>query len=365
MAAIEIRNVKIFDGIKITDQERVVIEHGVISAKKVGDRIVHGNGGTLLPGLIDSHVHLYEQKNLEDMTRYGITTALDMGTRSPDIIDHLRNLPGLTDIRSCYSPAFAKDSELSEKMGFTVTSNVTSPIDAERFVKEQVAHGADYIKVILEEQSVNGGGAPFPPKVLSAVVEKAHQYGKRVITHVIAPKTYQEAIETGVDVLTHTPFAIGLPRPLIEKLSAKKMVAIPTMYMMKGIVETIKQKNPLIPFDYNYVRETVATMHTCGVTLIAGTDSNINDPTTPFSAPYGISLLDELCLMVDAGLTPIEALQSATSIPADYWGLNDRGVIKAGNRADLLLVNGDPTTDIHAIKHTRRVWILGKETELR
>jgi imidazolonepropionase-like amidohydrolase len=362
MAAIEIRNVKIFDGTKITDQESVVIENGVISDKKVGDLIVDGKGGTLLPGLIDSHVHLYERKNLEEMTRYGVTTAMDMGTRSPDVIDRLRNLPGLTDIRSCYSPAFAKGSELSRKMGFTAASNVTSVDDADRFVKEQVAHGADYIKVILEEQSVNGGGAPFPPEILSAIVYKAHQGGKLVIAHVIAPKTYREAIETGVDVLTHTPFAIGLPRPLIEKMSTQNLVSVPTMYMMKGIVETIKQKNPMVPFDYNYVRQTVSTLHECKVTLMAGTDSNMNDPTTPFSAPYGISLLDELCLMVDAGLTPIEALQSATSIPARYWGLNDRGVIKAGNRADLLLVDGDPTADIHTLKNIKRIWISGNET---
>ena len=363
MAAIEIRNVKIFDGTKVTDANHVVIENGVISDKKVGDLIVDGEGGTLLPGLIDSHVHLYERRNLEEMTRYGVTTALDMGTRSSDVIDRLRNLPGLTDIRSCYSPAFAKGSELSAQMGFTKSSNVTSVDDADRFVKEQASLGADYIKVILEEQSVNGGGAPFPPEILSAIVKKAHQIGKRVITHVIAPKTYQEAIETGVDVLTHTPFAIGLLRPLIEKMAAQNLVSVPTMYMMKGIVETIKQRNPMIPFDYNYVRQTVSLMHECGVTLMAGTDSNMNDPTTPFSAPYGISLLNELGLMVDAGLTPVEALQSATSIPSGYWGLNDRGIIKAGNRADLLLVDGDPITDIYAIKNIKHVWISGDEID--
>jgi hypothetical protein len=74
---------------------------------------------------------------------------------------------------------------------------------------------------------------------------------------------------------------------------------------------------------------------------MAGSDSNTDDPTTPFSAPYGRSLLDELELMVDAGLTPIQAIQSATSISAKYFGMHDRGIIKKGYRADLLLIEMD------------------------
>ncbi|MCL2492957.1 MAG: amidohydrolase family protein, partial [Clostridiales bacterium] len=340
MAAIEIRNVKIFDGTEVTNQSKVVMEDGVISGKDAGELVVDGTGCTLLPGLIDSHIHLYGRENLKEMARYGVTTAMDMGTRSPDVIDGLRNLPGLTDIRSCYSPAFAKGSELSGKMGYPASSTVASAGDAERFVKEQIARGADYIKVILEEANVNGGGADFPPEVLCAVVEAAHRHSKRVVAHVVSPGTYAEAIETGVDVLTHIPFVVRLPQPLIGMMAARNLVSVPTMYMMKGIVETIKQRNPMAPFDYDFVRQTVSAMHECGVTLMAGTDSNMGDSTTPFSAPFGVSLLDELGLMVEAGLTPAETLRSATGIPAGYWGLTDRGVIKPGNRADLLLVKG-------------------------
>ena len=364
MAATEIRNVRIFDGTEIAGQSKVVIEDGVISGKNAGELVVDGTGCTLLPGLIDSHIHLYGRGSLEEMARYGVTTAMDMGTRSPDVADSLRNLPGLTDIRSSYSPAFAKESELSGKMGFPVSSNVTGTGDAERFVKEQVARGADYIKVILEEASINGGGADFPPEILGAIVEAAHQHGKRVVAHVVSPGTYAEAIEAGVDVLTHIPFIARLPQPLIERMTARNLVSVPTMVMMKGIVETIKQKNLMAPLDYDFVRQTVSDMHTSGVTLLAGTDSNMGDSTTPFSAPYGVSLLDELGLMVEAGLTPAEALRSATGVPAGYWGLTDRGVIKPGNRADLLLVAEDPTTDISALKNIKAVWISGTEVRL-
>jgi imidazolonepropionase-like amidohydrolase len=132
------------------------------------------------------------------------------------------------------------------------------------------------------------------------------------------------------------------------------------MGTMKGLVESIKKINTRIPFDYNFVKQSVAKLHKAGVTIIAGSDSNTDDPTTPSSVPYGISLLDELELMVDAGLTPIQAIQSGTSIPAKYFGLRDRGIIKTGYRADILMIEGDPTVNINAMKNIKQVWIGGK-----
>lgn len=358
MAITEIRNIRIFDGNKLTDSEKVVIENGLISDKNVGEIIIDGNGGMLLPGFIDSHVHLYERNNLEEMCRYGVTTAMDMANRSPELIASLRNLPRLTDIRSCCSPAYAEGSILATKMGFPVNSNVKSVDDAERFVKEQVASGADYIKIILEDKGINGGVA-FPQEILVAIIENAHQSGKRTIAHVATPKTYQAATEAGIDVLTHITFVAKLSQKLVKEIVSRNIVFVPTVYTMKGIVEIIKKKMPLLPFSYKKIQRNMAQMHKYGITFLAGTDANMGDPTSPFSAPYGISFLDELELMVDCGLTPAEALQSATSVPATYWGLKDRGLIKIGNRADLVLVEGDPMKDIRFIKNIKQVWIFG------
>lgn len=77
-------------------------------------------------------------------------------------------------------------------------------------------------------------------------------------------------------------------------------------------------------------------------------------------AVYGVSLHGELRYLVESGLSPIEALRSATSIPADKFGLKDRGLVKAGLRADLLLVNGDPTQDITDAIAVEAVWRNGK-----
>jgi imidazolonepropionase-like amidohydrolase len=102
----------------------------------------------------------------------------------------------------------------------------------------------------------------------------------------------------------------------------------------------------------------VTAFRRAGVTILAGTDAN-QGTASPAQIPHGKALHDELGLLVEAGLTPVEALRSATVLPAEYFGFTDRGVIEPGRRADLLLVEGDPTQDIAATCAIRSVWVAG------
>ena len=358
MASTAIKNAAIFDGTTILKTGTVVIEGGLITDKTSGEITIDGTGCTLLPGLIDSHVHLDSLHDLEAAAHCGVTTMLDMATRSAAALDVLRNHPGLPRIESCYLPAFPPRSDVRTKMGYPDNAEITSKQKAVQFVNEQISSGAAYIKILLEEMGVNGG-AEFPSELIGAIVEEAHRHHKRVIAHAVSPISYKVAMEANVDVMTHIPFTIPVPQPIIDAVAAKGCVSVPTMGMMKGIVESVKKQNPQVPFSYEFVRQSVAAIHKSGITILAGTDSN-NDPTAPCAIPYGYGLQAELSLMVDAGLTPVEALQSATSKPANYFGLEDRGVIAAGRRADLLLVEGDPTMDIQAIKNVKGVWIGGE-----
>jgi imidazolonepropionase-like amidohydrolase len=110
--------------------------------------------------------------------------------------------------------------------------------------------------------------------------------------------------------------------------------------------------------DYGCARSTVTAFHEAGVTILAGTDAN-QGTVSPAQVLHGKALHDELELLVAAGLTPAEALRSATVVPAEFFGLTDRGVITAGRRADLLLIDGDPTQDIAATRAIRGVWAAG------
>jgi imidazolonepropionase-like amidohydrolase len=115
---------------------------------------------------------------------------------------------------------------------------------------------------------------------------------------------------------------------------------------------------PAVRLNYKHAESTVATFHRAGAIILAGTDSN-DDLTAPYQIAHGESLHEELERLVDAGLTPAEALRGATSLAAATFGLTDLGVIAPGRRADLVLVDGDPTRDISATRNIRGVWIGG------
>lgn len=102
----------------------------------------------------------------------------------------------------------------------------------------------------------------------------------------------------------------------------------------------------------------MAAAYRAGVPVLAGTDANADSPA---AVSYGDSLHHELELLVDAGLTSLDALRAATVLPPRYFGLGDRGAVEPGRRADLVLIDGDPLQDIRATRSIRRVWCGGAE----
>jgi imidazolonepropionase-like amidohydrolase len=133
-------------------------------------------------------------------------------------------------------------------------------------------------------------------------------------------------------------------------------VCIPTLIM----AQTMANSKFIPGLKYESAKESVSLLHKAGVKILAGTDAN----QSPIAAvKYGIGLCEELELLVEAGLENVEALRAATSLPAECFPmLGDRGVIAVGERADLVLVGGNPEMDIKAV---RRVWVKGVEVDLK
>jgi imidazolonepropionase-like amidohydrolase len=169
------------------------------------------------------------------------------------------------------------------------------------------------------------------------------------------------AVNGGVDVVTHAPLDRVLDATTVQKMAERSIVSLPTLTMMQGTNMAAKcgcfRIKDMVT-DYANSRESVTMLHQAGVTILAGTDANTT-PRTPAQIAHGKAMHEELALLVEAGLSPIEALRAATSVAAHYFGLTDRGVIEVGRRADLLLVEGDPTIDIKATRNIRRVWCAG------
>jgi imidazolonepropionase-like amidohydrolase len=356
---IALTNVRLFDGRELRRPTTVVIEGGFVASDSAGARITDAGGAILLPGLIDAHVHLLNEDHLQQLAAFGVTTALDMGAWPPSTVDSLRNRTGMADIRSAGIPATTAGSAHSHLPGWPAGELVDGPAGAARFVADRIDQGADYIKLIVD--------IPGPDQeTLDALVATSHRRGMRTVAHAVSTVALDMALHAGVDMVTHVP----LDRPLTEstaaRLLAQKCVSIPTLTMMKGIVDrsaaaaASQPKDVAVGPNYEAARGSVGELHRAGVPILAGTDAN-DGPGIPFSPRHGESLHDELEMLVDAGLSTVEALRAATVLPAQHFGLHDRGVIEPGRRADLVLIDGDPVADIRTTRQIRRVWCAGVE----
>ncbi|MFC5032892.1 amidohydrolase family protein [Streptomyces sp. So13.3] len=345
-------NVRVFDGQRLVDGLTVVIDGPLIGTDPTGAHTVDCGGATLLPGLIDSHVHLHGPKTLEQLANYGVTTALDMGAWPPALVASLRNARGLTDIRSAGGAAVAPGSHHAHIPTFPKDGIVTGPADAERFVAARIAEGVDYIKIIAEKPGPSG---TLNQATLEALTAAARAHGKRSIAHASSFEAIVMARQAGVDVITHVPLDRAIDEAEATQLASAGTIAVPTLSMMEPIA-----RNGAPGRDYAQARASVAALHQAGVPILAGTDAN-TAPGVPANVPHGSSMHHELELLVDAGLSTIDALRAGTLLPAHYFALHDRGTIAPGQRADLLLIDGDPTTDIRATRQIQRIWCAGIE----
>jgi imidazolonepropionase-like amidohydrolase len=344
-------SVRVFDGQQLGPPETVVIEGDRIGADPAGARIIDGGGCVLLPGLIDAHVHVRDRGTLERLASFGVTTVLDMANPSPAQVDSLRSVPGLTGLRSAGTPALAPGSLHARMLVTDERAQIKSADQAEQFVADRVAEGSDYIKIVI-----GSPGADHDQATVDALVAAAHAHGKQAVAHASSYPAVAKAQQAGVDVLTHVPLDQALDEASVARMAADGRILIPTLTMM----ETLVSRLGLPDASYAAARASVAAAYRAGVPILAGTDANA-DAGSPAAVSHGDSLHHELELLVDAGLSSLDALRAATVLPPRYFALADRGVVEPGRRADLVLISGNPLQDVQATRSLRRVWCGGIE----
>jgi imidazolonepropionase-like amidohydrolase len=347
---IVLTNVRVFDGRQLVPGSSVVIGGGRIGTDPTGAQVIDGAGGVLLPGLIDAHVHLDGPGRLSTLAGYGVTTALDMASM-PEQTAALRGHAGQADLRSAGIPAIAPGSLHSHIPGVGERGLISGPDEAKRFVADRIAENSDYIKIVV--------GSPFADHdqaTLDALVAAAHEQGRVVVVHASSAASVAKAQAAGADILTHVPLEQALGTVAAAQAAAAGRVVVPTLTMMEAIVANVAPPGA----DYANARASVVVLHQAGVPILAGTDAN-DSAGTPARVPHGESLHRELELLVDAGLSTLDALRAATALPARYFGLSDRGTTEPGKRADLVLIDGDPLADIRATRSIRRIWCGGIE----
>ena len=375
-----------FTGASIFDGEALVAGTVLVDGERIvavgdvpvppGTETIDARGKTLLPGLIDAHAHVWEAAHLEQSLAFGVTTVLDMFS-VPAVLAPLRlPAPGRAEVRSACILATAPGGHGTE-YGVTIPT-LTRPAEAAAFVDARLAEGSDYLKIVHDDGSAYGIRWPtLSRETMAALIAAAHARDKLAGVHIGSYEQARAALEAGADGLAHT-FRDRVPPPGFGRTVATRgAFVIPTLAVMRSLFGekgTVADDTTLaamlspdaqaalakgFPFrakgPADAPKQTLVQLAQAGATILAGTDAP--NPGTS----HGVSLHDELALLVDAGLTPAAALAAATSAPARVFRLEDRGRIAAGLRADLVLVDGDPTTDISALRAIHTVWKNGHE----
>jgi imidazolonepropionase-like amidohydrolase len=386
-----IRHARVFDGRKTLADSDVWVEDGKIKAvgkdlKVPSDvKTIDAVGDTLLPGLIDSHTHAWGDA-LKEAEIFGVTTELDMFTDAKYMQQTKKEQAegkdlDMADLRSAGTLATAPGGHGTE-YGIPIPT-LSTPAEAQAWVDARVAEGSDYIKIVYDDASAYGGHRPTLSKeTLKAVIDAAHKRGKMAVVHIGGQQQAHDAIEAGADGLAHL-FADSAPAPDFGSfVAAHHAFVVPTLTVLESVggiasgeslttdprllsyltsddAGHLKRSFPKFPtaLSEKYAEQAVSQLKAAHVAVLAGTDAP--NPGTS----HGASIHRELELLVRSGLTPQEALASATSVPAAAFHLDDRGVIAAGKRADLVLVKGDPTQDILATRDIVSVWKLGTEDD--
>jgi imidazolonepropionase-like amidohydrolase len=387
-----IHDVAVFDGVeKLKGKWCVVVDDGRIEklipaeqqALILGDgnngrlELVDGSGCTLLPGLIDLHVHLTWSSGVDPVTTLTIESpeltllrAVGHASRSLKAgITTVRDLGSVGDMAIPLAKAIESgwvDGPRVVASGRTIIMTgghdpfhglmIDGPNEATKAVRHQVYIGAEVIKI-----SETGGvyGRPsgeavddveLLPEELEAITRQAHHMGRKVTAHCIGEQGIDNCIAHHVDCIEHGHY---LTRDQAKRMAAQGMALVPTLFVYKTLaeVENVPEYTKIKAKKVTE-RHHQAIQHALEAGVLIGAGSDAGSPQTDHP-----SLMGEIRCLAQYGLAAPGALTAATFSAAKILGLDRQiGRVAPGYRADLILVDGDPTADIERLTSIRQVW---------
>ncbi len=370
------------DGNKPITDAVILIEHGVIKGVGAAGKvdipsvatIIDARGKFILPGLWDMHAHFQQAEWGPAYLAAGVTTVRDCGNE----FEYINAIKSAVDGHKGVGPLILKagiiDGPGEIGLGVVRATTAEEAIKAVRMYKD---HGFVQIKIY----------SSVTPAIVKVIADEAHRLGMTVTGHIPRNMSTQAGIDSGMDMINHMQFVYAMMKKNKDKsvnledstnmaafefLKAHNTVIDPTIGVYEMIFRSVD--DDILKMEPNYynlpaplqsifsnigmpaaqaktqeptmqaMMNLVKALHDKGITIVAGTDMGFP----------GYSLARELELYVQAGLTPLEAMQTATIIPAKVMNMDkNSGSITAGKQADLLILDADPLTEIRNI---RKVW---------
>jgi imidazolonepropionase-like amidohydrolase len=403
-----LRDVRLIDGSGAAPREHVslLLRNGRI--EKIGETMIvpsgvqvrELSGKTVMPGLISAHSHLglivddaessatgYTRENvtaqLRQFERYGVTTILSLGLNR-DLVYELREEQRAKRLGG--ATIFTAGRGIGVPGGapplLAATDQVYRPAtveEARKEVDEFAARHADVVKIWVDK--LHGAAPEMTPEIYKAVIDEAHQKHLRVAAHEYSLEDARQLVADGVDVLAHSVRDQVVDDAFVQAMKQHKVWYVPTFtvdesffvyagrpafmqtaffqqaagpkllakFDAPGYAEKINQEAQTAQHrkDFAVGQQNLKKLFDAGVNVGFGTDSGAVPGRIPGFAEHR-----ELELMVEAGLTPMQAITAATGENAKLLRVADRGTIAAGKRADLLVLDADPLVDI---RNTRRI----------
>ena len=391
--AVALTGVRLFDGREVIEDATLVIADGLVQAAGAGVAVpegaerIEGRGRTVLPGLIDAHVHSFGTAQA-DAVRFGVTTLLDM-FRTPNDFEAqhaARSSVAPTTRADLFSAGYLATAEGGHGTQYGIDVPIPAgPDEAPAWVDARLAEGSDWIKIVIEGGRAWGGETPtLDAATVAALVEAAHDRNVLAVAHVATRAEAELAVAAGVDGLVHLFIDAPVDPETAADWAERGLFVIPTLPVLAAALgqdgparldgfeavearlssEQRRSLGSVFPnaaqrvASWPDVRASIPTLHAAGVRLLAGSDA-----PNPGTA-HGVSLLDAVIRLHEAGLSPLDALRAATDVPASVFPIGPRGCLRPGCRADLVLVDGNPLDHPAELLAIDAVWKNGAPVEL-
>jgi imidazolonepropionase-like amidohydrolase len=343
----------------VVDGEKIAQAGGAAEVRvPAGAKRVNLTGKTVMPMLIDTHVHLSRARealvrDLRMRAYYGVSAALSLGTDGYEVLDMRgQTVPGAARFLSA-----GRGITMQEPGRTTVPYWIATEAEGRKAVEELAANKVDIVKIWVDTR--DGKYKKLTPELYGAVIDEAHKRGLRVSAHIFDLDDAKGLIRAGVDALAHGVRDRDIDDELVALFKQRPHLVLTPNLPDRGVkvdlgwlraglaanelamLEAANTDRPVAQAFYGIQARNLAKLNAAGVRITLGTDGN---------RPWGPH--EEMHDMVLAGMTPMQVIVAATRNSAEFLRIADVGTLQAGKSADFIVLDANPLDDIG---NTRRI----------